>query len=74
VIIGPDLTWEHGAWAVHREAVRNKANRILSDDDLGHAIRNAYGVLMTRSIRGTVLYSVDPATRELFAALGLPKV
>jgi hypothetical protein len=74
VIMGPDLTWESGRWALHREAVKSKANRILSDDDLGQAIRNAYGVLMTRSIRGTVLYSTDPATRELFAELGIPKV
>lgn len=74
VIMGPDLTWEGGRWAVHLEAVRSKANRIQDDDHLGRAIRNAYGVLMTRSIRGTILYSTDPATRALFAALGLPKV
>ncbi|MCO6007452.1 DUF2075 domain-containing protein [Actinoallomurus purpureus] len=74
VILGPDLTWNNGSWAVHREHVRSKASRIRSDDDLGRAIRNAYGVLMTRSIRGTVLYSVDPATRKLFADLGVPKL
>jgi DUF2075 family protein len=73
VIMGPDLTWK-GSWAVHREHVRSKASRIRSDDDLSRAIRNAYGVLMTRSIRGTVLYSVDPATRNLFADLGVPKL
>ncbi|MFJ8627492.1 DNA/RNA helicase domain-containing protein [Kitasatospora sp. NPDC093550] len=74
VIMGPDLTWEHGAWTVHREHVLSKADRIRSDEELARAIRNAYGVLMTRSIRGTVLYSVDPATRRLFAELGLQKI
>ncbi|MFI1918655.1 hypothetical protein [Nocardia sp. NPDC020380] len=28
---------------------------------------------MTRSMYGTVLYSTDPATRRLFADLGVPK-
>lgn len=48
----------------------SKANRIRTDDELSRAIR----VLMTRSVRGTVLYSVDPDTRRLFADLGVSKV
>ncbi len=74
VIMGPDLTWDGSRWQVHREHVLSKASRIRDDGDLARAIRNAYGVLMTRSIRGTVLYSVDPATRRLFADLGVPKL
>ncbi|WUR58556.1 DUF2075 domain-containing protein [Micromonospora chokoriensis] len=76
VILGPDLTWDRDrdGWTVHREHVRSKASRIRDDEELARAIRNAYGVLMTRSIRGTVLYSVDPATRQLFADLGVPKI
>ncbi|MFG2169439.1 DNA/RNA helicase domain-containing protein [Micromonospora chersina] len=74
VILGPDLTWDGDAWTVHREHVRSKARKIRNDEELARAIRNAYGVLMTRSIRGTVLYSVDPATRQLFADLGVPKI
>jgi DUF2075 family protein len=74
VIMGPDLTWNGDGWKVHREHVLSKASRIRADDDLARAIRNAYGVLMTRSIRGTVLYSVDPATRKLFADLGVHKL
>ncbi|MBZ4318445.1 DNA/RNA helicase domain-containing protein [Streptomyces huiliensis] len=71
VIMGPDLTWEDGAWVAHREHVKSKASRIAEDFELTRSLRNAYGVLMTRSIRGTVLYSVDPATRKLFADLGV---
>ncbi|WP_208025844.1 DNA/RNA helicase domain-containing protein [Amycolatopsis acidicola] len=74
VILGPDLTWNGAGWAVHREHVLNKANKIRSDDELARAIRNAYGVLLSRSIRGTVLYSVDPATRTLFSELDVPRL
>lgn len=74
VIMGPDLTWNGAGWQVHREHVLSKASRIREDGDLALAIRNAYGVLMTRSIRGTVLYSVDPGTRRLFAELGVQKL
>lgn len=74
VIMGPDLTWTQDGWRVHRSNVLSKASRIDSEDDLLRVVRNAYGVLMTRSIRGTVLYSVDPATRSLFAGLGIQKV
>ncbi|MER5784885.1 hypothetical protein ABT104_24715, partial [Streptomyces mobaraensis] len=42
--------------------------------DKGHLTKHYYGVLMTRSIRGLVLYSVDPATRKLFADLGVRKL
>ena len=74
VVMGPDLTWGGHGWNVHREHVLSKAARIRTDDDLSRAIRNAYGVLLTRSIRGTVLYSVDPATRRLFTDLGISEV
>jgi uncharacterized protein len=74
VIMGGDLTWNEGKWVVDRGHVLSKAARFSADDELERAIRNAYGVLMTRSIRGTVLYSVDPDTRRLFADLGLRKV
>ncbi|MFI9231326.1 DNA/RNA helicase domain-containing protein [Streptomyces rimosus] len=74
VIMGPDLTWTGQGWALSREHVHSKASRVSSDGELKERIRNAYGVLMTRSIRGTVLYSVDPATRQLFADLGVPKI
>lgn len=74
VIMGSDLTWSGSSWALDRDHVHSKANRVSSDDELAERIRNAYGVLMTRSIRGTVLYSVDPGTRQLFADLGVPKI
>ena len=74
VIMGPDLTWEDGAWVAHRKHVKSKASQIKDDTELIRALRNAYGVLITRSIRGLVLYSVDPAARKLFADLGVQKL
>lgn len=74
VILGPDLTWGGKGWVVHREHVRSKASRIRDDEELKRVICNAYGVLMTRSIRGTVIYSADPATIKLFADLGLREI
>ncbi|MFE0422214.1 DNA/RNA helicase domain-containing protein [Streptomyces sp. NPDC058953] len=74
VIMGPDLTWEDGAWVAHREHVKNKASRIKDDNELTQALCRAYGVLMTRSIRSLVHYSVDPAARKLFADLGVQKL
>ncbi len=73
VIMGPDLRWSGTRWVEHRENVISKAKRITDPDKLNRALRNAYGVLMTRSMRGTVLYSTDPGTRELFAELGVPR-
>ncbi|WP_327141151.1 DNA/RNA helicase domain-containing protein [Nocardia sp. NBC_01327] len=73
VIMGPDLTWDGSQWVLERQHVLSPAAKIRSDDDLHRALRNAYGVLLTRSMRGTVLYSTDSRTRELFADLGLPK-
>ncbi|MEV6758261.1 DNA/RNA helicase domain-containing protein [Streptomyces sp. NPDC051214] len=74
VIMGPDLTWTGAAWALDRNHVKSKAIRIDSDTILTQRLANAYGVLMTRSIRGTVLYSTHPATRHLYADLGVPKL
>ncbi|MEU0544737.1 DNA/RNA helicase domain-containing protein [Nocardia sp. NPDC005978] len=75
VVMGPDLVWDpqHHRWIQHREHVESPAAKIRSDADLNRALRNAYGVLMTRSMYGTVLYSTDANTRQLFAELGVPK-
>ena len=43
----------------------------FGDDDLLTFIRNIYGVLLTRGMRGTYIYVCDPALRERLAALML---
>lgn len=74
VIIGPDLVFEVTTGRVRfqrdryfdKRGMRN--NNILgitySDDDLLELVRNIYVVLLTRGIRGTYVYIVDPALRE----------
>jgi len=74
VIIGPELRYDvaSGRLFVDREAYRDgkgkennpKLGIEFDDDDLLVFIRNIYGVLLTRGMRGTYVYVCDPALRE----------
>lgn len=74
VIIGPDLRLdpETGAIVVDRENYRDKKGKentghlkgAFSDDDLLVFVRNIYGVLLTRGMRGTFVYVCDDRLRE----------
>ncbi|MER7333545.1 MULTISPECIES: DNA/RNA helicase domain-containing protein [unclassified Micromonospora] len=46
-----------------------RSRRSVSDDEADLLIRNTYKVLLTRGMRGTVLYSTDAETREFLASL-----
>ena len=73
VIIGNDLRYDPDARRlfIDRDSYRdakgkeNNKQRALtySDDDLLEFIRNIYGVLLTRGIRGTYVYVCDPNLR-----------
>lgn len=73
VIIGPDLRLDPGSGRIvaDRERYRDKKGKentghlkdAFSDDDLLTFIRNIYGVLLTRGIRGTYVYICDPELR-----------
>ncbi|WP_378148360.1 DNA/RNA helicase domain-containing protein [Cnuibacter sp. UC19_7] len=77
VIIGPDLRWDEDAQriAVNRSSYFDKKgkedNRALGvtygDEDLLRYVQNIYAVLLTRGIRGTYVYVVDPALRAHLA-------
>jgi uncharacterized protein len=71
VIIGPDLVARHGRTIAVREANKDPEFRRRSVTDLqsDRHIRNIYKVLLTRGLAGTVLYAVDPQTREFLAGL-----
>ncbi|WP_218021373.1 DNA/RNA helicase domain-containing protein [Nocardia crassostreae] len=73
VIMGPDLTWDGDRWVEHRKEIDHGATNIADSDQLNRVLRNAYGVLMTRSLCGTVLYSTYRNTRKLFEELGVPR-
>ena len=72
VIIGPDLVARDGRLVTDRDACRDPAFRsrqTVGDAEADQLIRNTYKVLLTRGMRGTVLYAVDPATRAFLADL-----
>lgn len=74
VIIGPELRFdaERQALFIDRASYADKKGKennptlglVYTDDDLLEYIRNIYGVLLTRGIRGTYVYVCDPALRE----------
>jgi hypothetical protein len=77
VILGPDLVARNGELVTVRAESKDPAfqsRRTLSDEEADRLIRNTYKVLLTRGMRGTILYSTDPETREFLATLVRPQV
>ncbi|MGV9338562.1 DUF2075 domain-containing protein [Streptomyces sp. NPDC003688] len=65
VIIGPDLIFRDGKFRVDRTATRDPAlHRSVDESIIDRCVRNAYHVLLTRGVVGTVVYAVDPETRH----------
>ncbi|MGY1934199.1 DNA/RNA helicase domain-containing protein [Nocardia gipuzkoensis] len=74
VILGPDIVADGQRLAIRREfncdpTLRSRRNGPVSDEDFELLIRNTYKVLLTRGMRGVVLYAVDPATHKFIAGL-----
>jgi DUF2075 family protein/predicted GIY-YIG superfamily endonuclease len=77
VIIGPDLRVVDGEIVADWDAYRDKKGKentghlkgSFGEDELLVFIRNIYGVLLTRGIRGTYLYVCDEGLRERVRAL-----
>ncbi|GAB2703750.1 DUF2075 family protein [Microbacterium marinum] len=73
VIIGNDLRYDSvaGRLYIDRDSYRDAKGKennkqlgiVYSDGDLLEFIRNIYGVLLTRGIRGTYVYVCDPELR-----------
>jgi hypothetical protein len=76
VIIGPDLVARNDRLVTVREANKDPEFKKRSVTDLQYArhIRNIYKVLLTRGMVGTVVYAVDPETREFLAGLVPPSL
>ncbi|WP_127499903.1 DUF2075 domain-containing protein [Actinoplanes solisilvae] len=72
VIVGPDLIARDGRLVTNRDAFKDPAFRsrkTVSDAEADQLIRNTYKVLMTRGMRGTIVYSTDAETRALLSKL-----
>ncbi|MFF2396801.1 DUF2075 domain-containing protein [Nocardia sp. NPDC058114] len=71
VIIGPDLVVRGGRFVSVRDANLDKPLRAkkLFDDDFDKLIRNVYKVLLTRAMRGVVIYSTDEETQLFLTGL-----
>lgn len=72
VLMGPDLVWRTDRWVTDRS--RNKdpdfRNRTrVSDAEFDTLVRNVYKVLLSRGMRGTLLFSTDPETQRLLERL-----
>ncbi|ROQ35005.1 UvrD-like helicase family protein [Streptomyces sp. PanSC19] len=64
VIIGPDMVWRRDGFVTDRTGSRDPAlTRSTSDEETDRLIRNAYKVLLTRGLVGTVVCPTDPETR-----------
>lgn len=71
VILGPDLVWRNGRFTVDRTKTEDSKlkSSTVSDAQVERLVRNAYHVLLTRSRRGTVIYSEDEETRHALREL-----
>lgn len=71
VIIGPDLVIRNGSFVSVRDGSQDKPmkSKNLFDDDFNRLTRNIYKVLLTRAMRGVVIYSTDPETQQFLTDL-----
>ncbi|MGC4768305.1 DNA/RNA helicase domain-containing protein [Micromonospora sp. DT44] len=71
VIIGPDLVARDGRLVTRPSESKDPIFRnrsAIGDEAADHLIRNSYQVLMTRGMRGVLLYSTDPETQAFLAS------
>jgi DUF2075 family protein len=66
VLMGPDLVWRTDHWVAVRSANRDpdfRNPKKVNDQEFDALVRNVYKVLLSRGMRGTLLYSTDPETQ-----------
>lgn len=68
VIFGPDLVWRGDRWVTQRDPNKDpefRSRTRVDDATFDRLVRHVYKVLLTRGLRGTLLYSVDPETQAM---------
>lgn len=76
VIIGPDLVARDGRLVTRRGESKDpelKKRTAVSDAEADRLIRNTYKVLLTRGMRGSMIYATDPETRDYLNGLVRPR-
>ena len=63
-----------GAMITGRPGPPRAATGTSSAGNSDELIRNVYKVLLTRGLRGCMIYSVDQETRQMLAGLGIPSL
>jgi DUF2075 family protein len=69
VIIGPDLVWRTDRWVARPELSHDSQVKRAPADEFDRAVRNTYKVLLTRGMRGALIYSTDAETQALLEKL-----
>lgn len=72
VIFGPDLVRRGDKWVFVRDANKDpdfRSRARVPDEEFERLVRNVYKVLLTRGMRGVVLYSVDSETQAFLETL-----
>ncbi|WP_226924697.1 DUF2075 domain-containing protein [Georgenia satyanarayanai] len=68
VVLGPDLVWRGNRWVTRREFNKDpdfRSKTAVDDATFDRLVRHVYKVLLTRGLRGTLLYSMDQETQEM---------
>jgi hypothetical protein len=69
VIFGPDLVWRDDSWVARPERSHDSQVKRGSAEEFDRAVRNTYKVLLTRGMRGSMIYSTDTETQALLRSL-----
>ncbi|WP_241236932.1 DUF2075 domain-containing protein [Georgenia faecalis] len=68
VILGPDLVWRDDRWVAQRTENKDpdfRSRSAVDDATFDRLVRHVYKVLLTRGLRGTLIYSVDADTQAM---------
>lgn len=74
VIIGPDLVARNGRLVPRQQYSKDRelTKSTVTHEQFGRHVRNIYKVLLTRGLRGVMIYAVDPETQEFLTHLIKP--
>lgn len=74
VIIGPDLVWRTDRWVARRAKNCDPLIRRLDERDVEMYVMRIYYVLLSRSRKGTIIYSTDLETRQMLHEAVEPRI